>query len=213
MGAASFRNFLVEHNIIDIPSQGGWLTWCNNRKDVVQVKEKLDRALCNSLWMQSFPSSSLQILAIVVSDHSPLFFQSHFEKKGAKLFRFVNFWLSFPQCHDIVLKEWTREVYGSSACKKAFRLKCIRKALISWNNLSVGRISSNIQELKNDLQFWHNKEILYSKEEHQVSFLKISLEFGMIVRRSCGSKRLDKIGCCKEIKVQNIFIVAQHPEG
>ncbi|KAI9107486.1 hypothetical protein K1719_021523 [Acacia pycnantha] len=42
---------------------------------------------------------------------------------------------------------------------------------------SVGRISSNINELEQELQFWHEKGILSLDEEHQVNFLKLSMEF------------------------------------
>lgn len=143
-GQVSFCSMIDVCNLIDVVPKSGWFTWSNNRQGSHLVLESLDRTSCNNLWWQAYPNSVLETLAIAASGHSPIFFQTEKFSQGFKPFRFENFWLPFPTCHDIVRKEWRLEVHGSFAFKNHVRLNQIRKKLIDWNNSSVGNIRQNI---------------------------------------------------------------------
>ncbi|KAF7821714.1 reverse transcriptase [Senna tora] len=77
-GAVEFRQFVDSNNLIDIHPKGVWFTWTNGRKDDAAVWERLDRALCNSLWLSEFLLTSSLCLPILCSDHSPLIINIHF---------------------------------------------------------------------------------------------------------------------------------------
>ncbi|KAL7230196.1 hypothetical protein ACSBR2_008666 [Camellia fascicularis] len=44
-------------NLMDMGCSGPKLTWTNNRQGLANTKERLDRALCNTQWMNAFPES------------------------------------------------------------------------------------------------------------------------------------------------------------
>lgn len=57
---------------MDMGCSGPKLTWTNNRQGLANTKERLDRALCNTQWMNSFPESCVWNLPRTYSDHAPL---------------------------------------------------------------------------------------------------------------------------------------------
>ncbi|KAG6730254.1 hypothetical protein I3842_01G071200 [Carya illinoinensis] len=56
-----------------IYTKGPKFTWTNNRRDRGFTREKLDRAIANMEWHQSFSNSLCTVLPAVRSDHNPLF--------------------------------------------------------------------------------------------------------------------------------------------
>ncbi|KAF7821728.1 Endonuclease/exonuclease/phosphatase [Senna tora] len=72
-GGHLLRNIIDSHELIDVPPQGLWFTWTNGRCDADAVWEHLDRALCNLLWLNEFPLTSVMCLSILCSDHSSMF--------------------------------------------------------------------------------------------------------------------------------------------
>ncbi|KAI8003805.1 hypothetical protein LOK49_LG08G00095 [Camellia lanceoleosa] len=42
-GASAFNDLIFRNRLVDLPSQGVWYTWCNNRKETEVVYERLDR--------------------------------------------------------------------------------------------------------------------------------------------------------------------------
>ncbi|KAI7993637.1 hypothetical protein LOK49_LG11G00488 [Camellia lanceoleosa] len=53
-GALAFNDLIFRNRLVDLPSQGVWYTWCNNRKETKAVYERLDRVLASSSWTALF---------------------------------------------------------------------------------------------------------------------------------------------------------------
>uniref|UniRef100_A0A7N0TDY6 Remorin C-terminal domain-containing protein n=1 Tax=Kalanchoe fedtschenkoi TaxID=63787 RepID=A0A7N0TDY6_KALFE len=68
---AELSHFCQRCNLSDIPYTGHKFTWSNKRDGSASVLCKLDRILCNDLWMASFPTSHATFCSPGVSDHCP----------------------------------------------------------------------------------------------------------------------------------------------
>lgn len=55
----NFRSMILECGLIDLVNKGVPFTWCNRRMEGVLVKEKLDRGMFNTRWLDIFPDSIL----------------------------------------------------------------------------------------------------------------------------------------------------------
>ncbi|KAF5951545.1 hypothetical protein HYC85_009489 [Camellia sinensis] len=54
LGASAFNELIFRNRLVDLPSQGVWYTWCNNRKESDVVYERRDRVLASSSWVAAF---------------------------------------------------------------------------------------------------------------------------------------------------------------
>ena len=86
-----FSNFISEQGLIDIPLQGGPLTWSNTRE--VASKARLDRFLFSADWEDKLPSVFQQRLLRLLSDHFPIVLKGGSFQRGRRSFRFENMWL------------------------------------------------------------------------------------------------------------------------
>ncbi|GMP66528.1 hypothetical protein CsSME_00026851 [Camellia sinensis var. sinensis] len=116
-GAPAFNELIFRNRLVDLPSQGVWYTWCNNRKETEAVYERLDKVLASSCWTTLFPQFSLLTLPIHRSDHSPLFLDtSRIEPFGPKWGRFEAVWLADPSTQDIIQKIWHSPTPDVATC-------------------------------------------------------------------------------------------------
>ncbi|KAI4350924.1 hypothetical protein L6164_005327 [Bauhinia variegata] len=63
---------VTDCNLIDVPFKGYSYTWSRSRGTDNAVKERLDRALASSLWLDLFQNASLHNLVAPISDHNPI---------------------------------------------------------------------------------------------------------------------------------------------
>ena len=83
-----FRSMVEESQLIDLKAQGQRFTWVCRREDEV-IKERIDRAMVNVIWLESFPRTQVFNLPIVGSDHGPILVDSDFrDGKSKKQFKF-----------------------------------------------------------------------------------------------------------------------------
>ncbi|KAK9748444.1 hypothetical protein RND81_02G057900 [Saponaria officinalis] len=85
-----FNNCLSHCDLDDLHSSGCEFTWSNKQEGASRVWCKLDRALANSAWLLSYPSTSVQFLSPGVSDHSPLLLNLLEDSKCKPGFSFLN---------------------------------------------------------------------------------------------------------------------------
>lgn len=65
-------NFVDAAGLIDLGYNGCPFTWTNARDGAALIKERLDRALVNSPWLQVFPYTKVHHLPRTYSDHAPI---------------------------------------------------------------------------------------------------------------------------------------------
>ncbi|XP_070056630.1 uncharacterized protein [Nicotiana tomentosiformis] len=90
--------------LMDVGFNGNNFTQCNNnKKKKKKILNRLDRLLVNSEWEDIFPTSTVQHLARVSSDHCPLPIQCNKnDEEHHKYFRFLDFWIEQIGFNDIV---------------------------------------------------------------------------------------------------------------
>ncbi|KAI9116925.1 hypothetical protein K1719_011924 [Acacia pycnantha] len=73
---------------------------------------RLDRAICNSSWIQSFPRSSVDHLPKILSDHRPVSIKLDSCSQAQSFspqFRFLAPWLAHPDFSMIVKRIWNSD--------------------------------------------------------------------------------------------------------
>ncbi|KAL2936222.1 Exodeoxyribonuclease III [Bienertia sinuspersici] len=67
-----FTNFQDNAGMIDLGFQGNPFTWTNGREGAAVIRERLDRAITNTKWLEAFPKTKVMHLTRTYSDHCPI---------------------------------------------------------------------------------------------------------------------------------------------
>ena len=109
-----FREVLDECNLLDLGFSRNKFTWSRTYLNGGMVWEQLDQAVCTAEWYDLFPSTSVQTLTCVSSDHSPICIRlEEIEVKTLRLWRFEQMWLEDSSCKEAMEWTWDRSVMGS----------------------------------------------------------------------------------------------------
>lgn len=101
-GCSSFKAFIHQQGLIDLGSNGSRFTWQRGTTLV-----RLDRALANQAWLNSFPMACNYHLARVSSDHRPIQVKLHLsEAPSTRPFRFLAAWLTHQDFRPLVANSW-----------------------------------------------------------------------------------------------------------
>uniref|UniRef100_A0A803NGT2 Reverse transcriptase domain-containing protein n=1 Tax=Cannabis sativa TaxID=3483 RepID=A0A803NGT2_CANSA len=147
-----FNNALSECNLCDLDLIGHPYTWEKGRGTASWVEVRLDRAVVNQKWIDTFISAKLFNLEFSSSDHSPILLSPYdpdvtFAKKR---FRFENAWLREPLCTQIVSDCWE---FSNSSSVTA-KIESCGKALADWGQCYTGNFKSKIQQCKKEIKLW-----------------------------------------------------------
>lgn len=147
---SEFKNFVEENSLQDLGLQGRKYTWYRSNG---KCKSRIDRALINDKWAETWSNSGLRGLPRTISDHCAIIMQTKHEDWGAKPFRFVNAWLSHPQFREVVEKSWREgglAGWGGYVVKE--KLKRLKEDLKRWNRDHFGHIDNKIQAVREEIQ-------------------------------------------------------------
>lgn len=98
----SFNSCIEDCSLIDLGFSGPPFTWSRG-----EVKERLDRALGNSVWLNKFPDCSITNLPISSSDHFGLWIKPNSDSnRRHNYFKFNGAWLD-PDFPNQVNHSWT----------------------------------------------------------------------------------------------------------
>ncbi|GLT96020.1 hypothetical protein SLE2022_136690 [Rubroshorea leprosula] len=164
------------------------------------IKERLDRVLMNSEWLDMFPGAFSHHLLALKSDHAPILVIADKRIGGChnpstKLFRFENYWIKEPECEDRIEEGWkvgrgntniSRVLSKIALCGSLLtkwsqakfgnipeRIKHLQQELLSIKNGSAQDNSSGTMEaLENELSDWQRKEEVLWKQQFRVQWLK-----------------------------------------
>lgn len=141
-----FHDTILDLEMADLRYQGSCYTWTNSSPSNPTTK-KLDRALVNCQWLQSYPNSVASFLPFEFSDHSPCLIDLScpLPSSGTKPFKFFNFLTNHPTFVDTVETAWNQ--CGNRAkdlCVLAYKLKHLKRALKTLNKESFSDISKKV---------------------------------------------------------------------
>lgn len=123
-GSRGLKELIMSCRLTDVRLQGRRFTWyCCNGK----CKSKIDRALVNERWVETWRDTSLRGLPRSISDHCPIILDTKETDWGSRPFRFINAWTSHPEFLDVVENSWYEEGIQGWGCfvfkEKLKRLK------------------------------------------------------------------------------------------
>jgi hypothetical protein len=94
-------NDIINHlDLVEVPLKNRAYTWSNMQQN--SLLEKLDWVFTSSNWTTSFPKTLAYALSHVVSDHVSYVVHMETMVPKAHMFRFKNYWVSFPDFLPIV---------------------------------------------------------------------------------------------------------------
>ncbi|XVF19711.1 hypothetical protein REPUB_Repub11eG0134300 [Reevesia pubescens] len=108
----SMNEFLdVMHNCnwIDMGASGCKYTLTNNQPLPALIKKRLDRALCNVKWRQTFEEALMLNLPRLYGDHCPLLLRFHDQARIStrlRPFRFEMSWLTHADFDNFMQQTW-----------------------------------------------------------------------------------------------------------
>jgi hypothetical protein len=145
---SDFRECCSDLGIADLNSMGCHFTWTNGT-----MWTKIDRVIVNTYW------STLQQMDHVhfgtpgaLSNHSPTTIQLGFwEFHGKRNFKFFNIWVAHPQFLETISQHWSLDIYGSHMYILCKKLKQLKGALKTLNNLYFSHISERVARAGKDL--------------------------------------------------------------
>jgi hypothetical protein len=151
--SSSFLTFVSNTGAIDLGFNGPRFTWSNRKEGWENVREKLDRGLCNDDWQRLFLRAGIKHLSTPNSDHNPIILNTHLElQKGVRPFRFEAMWARDESSSEVVDKAWAMQVEGSHNFRLAQKFRKMQKDLIVWNKYIFGVTKSRIRELEDRLK-------------------------------------------------------------
>lgn len=109
--AEKLRQTIYSCNLIDVGFQGPQFTWSNGQEGKSRIRERIDRAWCNTSWNQTHERTELKHQTRVASDHHPLLLTeaSQGHKKSFRGFSFLESWFHNPDFSKKVEEFWNGE--------------------------------------------------------------------------------------------------------
>jgi hypothetical protein len=132
-----FRDCLMDCELHDMGYVGDKFTW--SRAD---VKERLDRAVCNAEWRLMFPMAGVTNAQHHRSDHRPVIVNIEFHdenlvrrRSGGK--KFEARWLAEESVNEIVKTAWEKAKLLGIAPFLATRTSAVHQSLHDWDRMTL----------------------------------------------------------------------------
>ncbi|KAK4254647.1 hypothetical protein QN277_010000 [Acacia crassicarpa] len=149
----NFQSLLSDCNLPDLEFKGSKYTWCNKRPSGI-VRERLDRALGNGSFRDTFEKALVFHIEPVGSDHHALVIDCcYVEEKGIKPFKFEANWVQHENFIEIMKIGWNgvNESYSDKVLELVRRLNVCREKLVVWSNKEFPNFRKLISHLRRSL--------------------------------------------------------------
>ncbi|CAN0908103.1 hypothetical protein LINGRAHAP2_LOCUS25121, partial [Linum grandiflorum] len=141
-----FKNFISLNGLIDIGFHGPCYTWTNYQVGVDNIKERLDRVLCNHPWRIEYDKAKLYHETMIRSDHNPLRLELiDYGRNEPAPFRFDTRWFEYTRCDEIVTQRWRQNEPSHQ------NLINLQENLRWWSKSEVYKEDKEIQKLKRQI--------------------------------------------------------------
>uniref|UniRef100_A0A803PQ16 DUF4283 domain-containing protein n=1 Tax=Cannabis sativa TaxID=3483 RepID=A0A803PQ16_CANSA len=146
----------------EISSAGNSFTWCNGRASNL-IYEKLDRVLCNSVWLDMFKFNKVTLLKWWNSDHRPMLLEAQqsgkrslFRRNWGSRFHYEHAWADNDECLKIINEVWGDKVMGRPLDNLNHLLSKCGRRLYEWNIKQKKANFARSKELKEKID-WLSK--------------------------------------------------------
>lgn len=146
-----FRSAISDCSLSDMGYCGLDYTWCNKRQDEANIRERLDRALCQPSGAVLFPRYKVKHLVSSTSDHNPLLIHTDAKKTWAsrkkyRSFRFETMWLKDSSCEQILQRGWDSLTQAGNILDVSSQMATTSKTLSGWSPASFEDLPFQIRE-------------------------------------------------------------------
>ena len=170
-----FSEFIFTMGLMDIPLEGGTITWSNSLS-----RSRLEKFLLSPSLVDHFSKIAQSRLPRILSDHFPIKLTCGIMQKRRCPFRFENMWLKEEGFFDKVQQWWGSYSFsGSSSYILVQKLKALKLDLRRWNAEVFGDVNARKNFLLACIQEMDAKEEdgqLSSEEQLAKGHAKTELE-------------------------------------
>ena len=168
-----FAQIVDELELLDLPLQGGALTWSGGRNN--QAWARLDRFLVTQNWLDHFSGVVQSRLPRPTLDHFPILLMGGGLRRGPSPFRFENMWLKVDGFKDLLRGWWQgSEVRGRASFRLATKMKELKQKIKVWNRKVFGRLKVNKNLAFQQVEYWDGVESERSLSEGETELKKRS---------------------------------------
>ncbi|CAJ2645397.1 unnamed protein product [Trifolium pratense] len=140
-----FSNWTNSNHLIHLDTLGNQFTWANARRGPAYAALRLDRVICNSMWIDTWNFVSCCTLPKVQSDHHPLLFNFDSDVQTfLSSFKFQSMWMSHDDCKRVISEHWKKDVVGCPMFILQAKLKSLKPILKSWNKDVFGDVNTKV---------------------------------------------------------------------
>lgn len=134
-----FNQTIDALQLLELDLIGKNFTWSNEQDN--PTMSRIDRFFATIDWHDLSPSSNLQAIGTMISDHCALLMQVHSSCSFYKEFRFKSFWTDIDGFKEVVQQAWTSRVNSiDDILRLHVKMVCMTKALKVWRRHMVGNI-------------------------------------------------------------------------
>lgn len=162
-----FQDFILKAGLMDAGFCENPFTWCNNRRGAARIWQRLDRALINTDFQNSFSDFNVSLLAQLGSDNTPLCLNSQVPTtKRRSRFIFQRMWTDHPRFMEVMISTCGRQVQCNPGIRVGKKLLHLKNVLKNWNWTSFEDQKDKSQKLQTVLSSWnlnsnsHGRKIL-----------------------------------------------------
>ncbi|KAA3477692.1 reverse transcriptase [Gossypium australe] len=155
----AFRMALEDCNLFDLGFTGRWFTWERGRFKATNIRERLDRGVASTTWMDIFPNYKIEHLTHSFSDHCPILLDTvgdgHFDiQHKARLFCFEAKW-----CLDSSFEGLVGRCWAESSGSIPTRLENLGINFMKWSKANSREATRNRFRLEQRLNELHTQDI------------------------------------------------------
>lgn len=146
LSCSDFLQWSNANLLIHLPTMGPFLTWLNGRLGADSIALRLDRAICNDIWLNFWRRANCNSLIRHHSHHHPLLLS--IDAMGTKIaipFKFFKTWTSHVDCRRLVVDTLSKNVRGFGMLRLQLKLKNLKVVFKHWNRTIFGDVDRQVR--------------------------------------------------------------------
>ncbi|XP_026395088.1 uncharacterized protein LOC113289878 isoform X2 [Papaver somniferum] len=178
---AELREVMDSCGLIDLGFNGPKYTWNNKRVGAANIKERLDRAVANSNWINRFSKAQVTHLSYFISDHRAILIDLELKTRfHPRPFRFEAMWAEDPRYSDVVKNNWNTNTDGNVSGNFFNNISKIQLESKKWNKHVFGDIQTqidvaqdNLRKAQNDFDSWPSDSAKIRMNDCLIEYLRL----------------------------------------